>query len=84
MPLLVDLSLGCLLINHKLGPSTLTFLACKIRLLLGFLYFVDGCSITEVLDLAWRDALFLFHTLDCIVHVDVLFDTELLKVLFEL
>lgn len=69
--LLVEARLRISLVNGKFTATTLALFACEIRLLLGLFDLVHGGREGEVLDLARWDSLFLFLTLDSVVHVDV-------------
>jgi hypothetical protein len=64
--------------------TSLTLFASEVSILFGFFDLVHGGSVREVLNLARRDSFFLLLLLDGVVHVDVLLDTQLLKVFLEL
>jgi hypothetical protein len=76
--LFVKHCLSCRLVNHKLGPSSLSLFTCKVRLFLSLLNLVHCCRVREVLDLTRRDALFFLHAFYCVIHIDVLLNSQLL------
>ena len=82
--LLIKALLGVGLVDGELSSPTLPLFPSKVTLFLCFLYFVHRGREGEVLDLARRDALLLFHALYRIIHVNVLLNSQLLEIFLEL